>query len=39
MERENLPRRLWLKAVQPVKEAHQHFQRALLAGLYRPEHA
>jgi len=34
MERDNLCCRLWLKAVQPVKEIHQHLQCILFNGLY-----
>jgi len=34
-ERGDPCRWLWIKVVQPIKEIHQHFQRALLAGLHR----
>ena len=34
IERGNLCRRLWLKAVQPVKKVHQHLQCILLAGFH-----
>jgi hypothetical protein len=36
--RDNLRCRLWLEAVQPVKEIHEHFQGILLAGLHQFEH-
>jgi uncharacterized protein YeaO (DUF488 family) len=35
VECHNLCRRLWLKAVQPVKELDQHFQSLLLRSLHR----
>jgi hypothetical protein len=35
VESHNLCRRLWLKAVQPVKQLDQHFQSLLLRVLHR----
>ena len=35
MERDNPCGHLWLKAIQPVKEIHEHFQGVLLADLHR----
>ena len=33
--RDYIRRRLWLKAVQPIKEIHEHPQSLLLGGLHR----
>ena len=33
--RDHIRRRLWFKAVQPVKEIHEHIQSFLLGGLHR----